>query len=97
MSGRFQAKEGLYNIECAFCGCKVKNNQTHLTKLTKQAICNWHSYDENYERPGPIVPIEAQPLRPQKIPTETYDAAIGLTWNAFRGQWGQQTEAWGDK
>ena len=58
---------------CAWCGCDVYSDQVRLTRHTRQAVCKWHTMEENYERPGPRNPSEQQVPKVQKIPEEDYD------------------------
>lgn len=70
MAARPEAIKGLYNIECALCGCTVKSNMIKLGEESGLPICVTHN-EENHDIPRIDVPIQ-RPTYPSKEPEDKF-------------------------
>lgn len=75
MAIRPEAIPGLYNIECAVCGCAVKSDQIYISPETQLPICLNDYIDEESIVPRITPPISVVPI-PSRKPVDkfkTYD------------------------
>ena len=70
MAIRSKAINGLYNIECAICGCIRKNNEIQIGPVTGLPYCLTHE-EENYNRIR-INPPEQKVPRPSNKPVDKF-------------------------
>jgi hypothetical protein len=71
MAARPKAVNGLYNIECAGCGIKVKNNEIQLGAETQLPYCFKCFLVENHDTPI-VIPSSQRPPHPSNKPADKF-------------------------